>query len=1297
MSDNKLVPETNAVTDDITESQVLNPLTALLERSIDSVFRTNLLAAESSAWHGHVPFAHWLVAVLKPSCIVDLGTRNGVSYSAFCEEVKQSHLSSHTACYAVDTWEGDEQAGFYGQEVFDKIKLLSEVRYAEFSTLLKMTFAEALDKFADNSIELLHIDGRHTYDAVRNDFENWLPKVSRERGIVLFHNIAVRSMDGVHQLWVELLERYPNFSFNHSAGLGVLLIGSDLPDCIVGLVHLSDSDTERLRTRFAVLGQAATEMWAKHASQRAANHALGDLISKAEAEEVQLPQIAERSAAEAKALQRDISQLRENNGGLQQKSVHESQLRNALKAELHQMQQLVRQRDRVISELYASASWRITAPFRRAAISLKRQARRIQLLLDAASGRGNSRDLLHDFLMRRVKFKWRRFSSLILDDAFSSANYAAWIEKFDTLSEDDETQIRRHIASGVLPEISVLVIAKKTPPETKKSINNQLFKPRKVVYWDPSTPFESSASDGECGEGDVIIRGGAVDVLKAFETSPSMTLIVDGRTVLSARCLYEVAAAAAASTSSCLIYADDDRRSPNGKRERPFFKPNFSPELLRWLNYIGSAAAIKEVDHLRQVIEEIAGGAKVEDALATYAGTLARKEVLHIPSILFHLGHMDMPAVHRAPELKDPALLPSVSIIIPTRDSVDILRACVESILSSSDYPRDAMEIVIVDNQSTSSETLSYFRKIKRENAVRIVPYPHAFNFSEICNTAARLCNNSIIIFLNNDTTVNDPLWIRKLVRYLALSDVGSVGSKLLYPDGTVQHGGTVVGIQGVAAHTLVGRQPDEGGYAGLGNATREMSAVTGACLAIRKEVFTEIGGFDPALAVAFNDVKLNIELIQAGYRVIGICDPLLMHHESKTRGHDDTPEKQALSRTEATYTLLTGRNFFKNDPYYNPNLSLVATYRLANPPRTVWPWRQHALRHGGPIRVLMLSVTHQIGYGVAVVVNLQAQYLLKCGFDVFIGGHRNANEFDYPGCERIVFEDPTEAARVAFELRIDCVIVYTSPFFSTLRWIGGSIRSIVVDYGEPNPEFFKDADLQRAIIAEKKFCAPMADRIIGVSEAVKAESGIASMEVVRLGNSHLAVWHEQSDVRIKVRQKLGLEGAFVVLNVCRFHHADRSYKGVNQYELFAEEFRLEYPDLASNTVFILCGKADPKDVEEMTRRGFMVKANVTDQELIDLYIAADCYANFSQWESCNLGIGQAQAMGLPVLASDIPAHWEFGGISVGTPESLSHDLARFVRDQTHDEGTSRRTPVVVGWDRSLQRLEAIIRETVLS
>jgi GT2 family glycosyltransferase len=1311
MSNYKPAPEIDTTPDNASGSQAFNPLAALLAHSIDPVFRTNLLAEEASAWHGHVPFAHWLVAALKPSCIVELGTHNGVSYSAFCEEVKQSELSAHTTCYAIDTWHGDEHAGFYGHEVFEKVKQLNDARYSEFSTLLKMTFAEASGRFADGSVELLHIDGLHTYEAVRQDFENWLPKVSRQRGIVLFHDIAVRSMGfGVHQLWAELLEHYPSFSFNHSAGLGVLLIGSDLPAAIVDLAHLGNSEAERFRNRFAVLGQAATEAWTKFASQQTANDALEDLRSQAQAEQIRLAQVGERQAAEADVLKKNISVLEEDNHRLIKKSQQETKLKegqrsnalvlrqelDALRAELYHAQVLVRHRDQLIGDLYASTSWRVTAPLRRATLPLKTQAQRIRLLLNAAAGRNNARDVLRNSIRRRLKLKSLQPASVITAEVSNSAEYDVWIDKFDTLSADDERQIRRHIASGELPEISVLVIVNGAWAETKKSLEYQLFNAKNVVYWKPSSKADGSTSKKGHSDEDSFVRGGTDNVLGALDTS-SVTLIVDGGTLLSAHCLYEIAAGAAASTNCCLIYADDDRRAIDGKREQPFFKPDFSPELLRWLNYIGSAAAIKGADRLQQIVEKIAAGGNVEDALATCASALARSEVLHIPSILFHLAKTDMPKVHKAPELSDPDPLPSVSIIIPTRDSVDILRACVESILSQSDYPRHAIEIVIVDNQSMLPETLIYFRKIERENSIRIVPYPHAFNFSQICNTAAAACNNSIFIFLNNDTTVNDPLWIRKLVRHLAQSDVGSVGAKLLYPDGTVQHGGTIVGIQGVAAHTLVGKQPDEGGYAELGSATREMSAVTGACLAIRKEVFTKVGGFDPALAVAFNDVKLNIELVQAGYRVIGISDPLLIHHESKTRGQDDTPAKQALFRKEANYTLSKGRSFFKNDPYYSPNLSLIETYKLANPPRTVWPWRQHALRNGEPIRVLMLSVTHQVGHGVAVVVDLQAQYLLKCGFEVFVGGHKNANEFSYPGCRRIVIEDPAEAARVAFELKIDCVIVHTPPFFSTLRWIGGSIRSIVIDYGEPNPEFFNDVDLRRMINAEKQFCAPMADRIIGISEAVKAESGIASMEVVRLGNSHLAVWQGQSDIRIQARQRLGLEGRFVVLNVCRFHHAERSYKGVDQYELFVEEFKLAYPELASTTVFVLCGKAGPQDIDEMARRGFMVKANVTDEEMIELYIAADCYANFSKWEGYNLGIGQAQAMGLPVLASDIPAHWEFRDISIGTPESLSHDLARFIREQAHDEGASGRAPIIEGWERPLQRLESIIRETVFS
>lgn len=231
----------------------MDTLLTLCRPELDPLFWPHSRPIVISAWHGHVPFAIWLVGAAHPATLVELGTHNGGSYSAFCEAVLGYGLP--TRCFAVDTWQGDEQSGRYGEHVFAELKRLNDDRYAGFSTLVRASFDEAATAFADGSVDLLHIDGLHTYAAVRNDFETWLPKMSA-RGVMLFHDIAVHGNGfEVGRLWDELRQRYPAFSFPHCYGLGVLAVGADVPSPVAELCRFDTGMAEKVQQRFARLGE----------------------------------------------------------------------------------------------------------------------------------------------------------------------------------------------------------------------------------------------------------------------------------------------------------------------------------------------------------------------------------------------------------------------------------------------------------------------------------------------------------------------------------------------------------------------------------------------------------------------------------------------------------------------------------------------------------------------------------------------------------------------------------------------------------------------------------------------------------------------------------------------------------------------------------------------------------------------------------------------------------------------------------------------------------------------------------
>jgi GT2 family glycosyltransferase len=271
-------------------------------------------------------------------------------------------------------------------------------------------------------------------------------------------------------------------------------------------------------------------------------------------------------------------------------------------------------------------------------------------------------------------------------------------------------------------------------------------------------------------------------------------------------------------------------------------------------------------------------------------------------------------------------------LIIPTRDGCDLLKACIDSIVQRTTYRQ--YEILVVDNQSTCARTLSYMAEIEGEPRVRVLRYDHPFNYSAINNFAAQHARGTVLGLINNDVEVITQEWLTEMVSQALRPDIGCVGAKLYYPDDTLQHGGVVLGIGGVAGHSHKYSPRGAEGYFSRLRIVHNVSAVTGAALLIRKEVFDAVGGLDEqGLTVAFNDVDLCLKVMKAGYRNLWTPFAELYHHESKTRGTDLTPERQSRFQGECELMRQRWGDLISCDPYYSPHLTLHhENYSLAMP-----------------------------------------------------------------------------------------------------------------------------------------------------------------------------------------------------------------------------------------------------------------------------------------------------------------------------------------------------------------------------
>ena len=433
--------------------------------------------------------------------------------------------------------------------------------------------------------------------------------------------------------------------------------------------------------------------------------------------------------------------------------------------------------------------------------------------------------------------------------------------------------------------------------------------------------------------------------------------LLDNDDELADGALWEVALEINRHPDIDLIYSDEDKITDKGKRYAPFFKPDFSPDTLRSYNYICHFTVIR-----RDILKAVGGFRQGFDGSQDYdlflRITERTKRVAHIPKILYHWravvgsvgkdGRAKLYAYESAKKalsehlerlgiqvkVEDGMFLgsyhlkytienqPEIAIIIPSCDKVDLLRQCVDSILQKTTYSQ--FTIWIVDNNSLEKETFDYYEELKDNDRVRVIRYEKEFNFSSLNNFAVQQILADYFLFLNNDTKVITPEWLEELMGPARRSEVGAVGCLLCYGNNTVQHGGVIIGIGGIAGHAHKHFFCDEHGYFGRLHVVQNLSAVTAACMLVHKSVFDEVGGFTEELSHAFNDVDLCLKIREKGYLIIYTPFARLYHYESISRGFENSSGKRERFIRELKYMQERWHDELKKgDPYYNPNLSL--------------------------------------------------------------------------------------------------------------------------------------------------------------------------------------------------------------------------------------------------------------------------------------------------------------------------------------------------------------------------------------
>jgi O-antigen biosynthesis protein len=580
------------------------------------------------------------------------------------------------------------------------------------------------------------------------------------------------------------------------------------------------------------------------------------------------------------------------------------------------------------------------------------------------------------------------------------APYTEWIARFDTLSESDRRAIARHIDRFPnRPTFSVIMpIFTANAGHIRvgiESAQRQLYPAAELCIALGRAAAQSQAvrklvTDAAAADPRIRIADAVADANAATVPNAALSLgsgefavLFNPRHLLSERALYEMAAEIIAHPDADILFSDEDHVDDAGHRHQPIMKTGWNPEMMLSHDMVGNLTVLR-----RSLLERIGGfragfrDCSIYDLVLRASEATTGQRIRHIPLVLHHFrlknetrsaGNHGVDSPDHASAIKVvtehlnrtgqsgatvaplpgapgwlevcrtvPSPAPLVSVIIPTRDRADVLGKCLGGLLVATDYP--ALEVIVADNDSCEPATFRLFDRLASDPRVRILPCPGPFNYSAINNKAIAESRGEILLLLNNDVLIRHADWLTNMVAQAVRPEVGAVGARLLYENGTIQHAGVILGvgaIEPVAGHVYERVAADAPGHLNHLRIARNMSAVTAACLAMRRTVFDEVGGFDEKnLPVAFNDIDLCLKVGQRGYQIICTPQAELTHLESISRGSDLRPEAIERFKRDIAHMKRTWGRQIESDPHYGPNFhKVVVDYSLAFPPSRQKTW----------------------------------------------------------------------------------------------------------------------------------------------------------------------------------------------------------------------------------------------------------------------------------------------------------------------------------------------------------------------